>query len=72
MSNKPDWKDAPDCAKYLAQDSDGDWYWWTGKPKVINNFRYWMPDDVEQDIPAALAVERMEVLSWKETLEPRP
>lgn len=30
---KPDWKDAPEWAGWLARDSDGEWYWYEEKPK---------------------------------------
>lgn len=29
---KPNWKDAPEFAQYLAQDKDGWWYWYEKKP----------------------------------------
>lgn len=29
---KPDWKDAPEWAQYLAQDLDGNWYWFSDEP----------------------------------------
>ena len=29
---KPDWKDAPEWAKWLAMDGDGWWYWYARKP----------------------------------------
>lgn len=33
MSNiKPNWKKAPEWAKWLAQDHDGSWYWYADKP----------------------------------------
>lgn len=31
---KPDWKDAPEWAKWLAMDADGHWYWFEGEPKL--------------------------------------
>jgi hypothetical protein len=31
---KPDWKDAPTGARWLAQDSDGSWGWHSSKPFV--------------------------------------
>lgn len=34
---KPDWKDAPEWAQYLAQDGDGDWWWYEQQP-------YWRPE----------------------------
>lgn len=29
---KPDWKDAPEWAQWLAMDPDGDWYWFEAEP----------------------------------------
>jgi hypothetical protein len=31
-STKPTWEDAPTWAKYLAQDSNGSWYWYADAP----------------------------------------
>lgn len=70
--NKPDWKDAPENAKFLAQDSDGDWYWWTGKPKLVDPLGYWMPNEDEHEIPALIVDTNQNVFGWKESLEPRP
>jgi hypothetical protein len=30
---KPDWKDAPAWAKFLAMDEGGSWYWYATAPK---------------------------------------
>lgn len=32
MIDKPDWKDAPEWARYLAQDKDGEWIWFEYEP----------------------------------------
>lgn len=29
---KPDWNDAPEWAKWLAMDIDGEWFWFAEKP----------------------------------------
>lgn len=29
---KPDWKDAPEWAQWLAMDGDGCWFWFEAKP----------------------------------------
>jgi hypothetical protein len=34
---KPDWKDAPEWAKYVAQDSDETWWWYEAEPIRGNN-----------------------------------
>lgn len=32
MSGKPDWRDAPDWAQWLALDPDGSWFWYEVEP----------------------------------------
>jgi hypothetical protein len=32
--SKPDWKDAPEWANWLAMDRDGMWYWYEVEPKI--------------------------------------
>ena len=32
---KPDWKDAPAWANWLAMDSDGEWYWYALEPSIM-------------------------------------
>jgi len=58
---KPDWKDAPEWAQWLAQDPDGDWYWYSQKPGCGDCF-YALGG---QDELAATG-------DWRESLEPRP
>lgn len=31
---KPDWKDAPPWAQWLAMDSDGEWHWFEEEPFI--------------------------------------
>jgi len=38
---KPDWKDAPAWAEYMAQDGNGIWNWFSHKPKWIEGCEYW-------------------------------
>lgn len=33
---KPDWKDAPEWARWVAKDSDNRWHWFELKPKYCN------------------------------------
>ena len=35
---KPDWKDAPEWAMWLAMDEDGEWWWYEDEPFLRNNF----------------------------------
>lgn len=30
---KPDWRDAPSWANYLARDKDGRWFWFESEPE---------------------------------------
>lgn len=45
----PSWDDAPKWARYLAQDSDGAWWWYEKKPQPLDGF--WWSDTglVEED-----------------------
>src|SRR5690606_32966667 len=31
----PSWDDAPEWARYLAQDKDGTWWWYEKKPRIL-------------------------------------
>ena len=38
----PSWDDAPEWARYLAQDYDGEWYWYKGRPFISSvSWRHW-------------------------------
>jgi hypothetical protein len=37
--NKPDWKDAPHWANYLAMNEDGGWYWYKNGP--VEDYGRW-------------------------------
>lgn len=58
--NKPEWKDAPAWASYLAMDEDGIWWWYEQKPYLENSF--W--DSHGRRF-------RVNDTSWKDTLESR-
>ena len=32
---RPHWVDAPDWAQWLAQDEDGEWYWFQDEPEAM-------------------------------------
>ncbi len=59
---KPDWKDAPSWAKWLAMDENGDWLWYEDRP--VCGVACWGSrgrfEDAESYIP------------WTDTLEARP
>ena len=57
---KPDWKDAPPWANYLAMDDNGLWRWHAQQP-VIQEF-YWHSGG--RIAPANS--------SWRDSLEARP
>lgn len=41
---KPDWKDAPEWAEWLAMDADGEWYWYSKKPFCYVEYCGWGSD----------------------------
>jgi hypothetical protein len=60
---KPNWKDAPEWAQWLAQDESGDWWWYENEPEAGDNT--WWSDEVHDR-----AIK--ENGEWRETLEQRP
>ena len=65
---KPDWKDAPEWANYLAQDKNGECNWFSHKPKPEAQWERWNYSQQGAVHTRALLV----VENWKETLEKRP
>lgn len=64
MMMKPDWKDAPEWANYVAMDRFGYWYWYELKP-FLSAF-----DWHRQENSKVKAFKQM--VDWKDTLERRP
>lgn len=68
MNGKPEWKDAPEWAQWLAMDRDGSWYWFELRP--YNATCTWQPGvgrlSTAGDQPPCRD------LDWRETLEERP
>jgi hypothetical protein len=62
---KPDWKDAPKWARYVAMDSGGAWYWYEGMPKLGSTSHYSNGHKYE-------LAHTEEYPGWDRTLEARP
>jgi len=60
---KPDWKNAPEWANYLAQDEDSRWWWFSSKPKEGDTNWY------ESEGKSYMASTSK---NWTESLEQRP
>lgn len=61
---KPNWKDAPASAKWLAMDADGTWWWFENQPYTGNG---------EWDDPVGMPdFAGQEAITWRDTLEKRP
>ncbi len=66
LQNKPSWSDAPDWARWRAQDSSGIWGWHDAKPDP--DHRLWVCMGEKADFAG-----ESEVLGdWRDTLEYRP
>lgn len=59
---KPDWKNAPDRAQYLALDADGKWWWHEMKPKEV--YGVWLSSGEVYYAGSNSA--------WEDTCEERP
>lgn len=70
ISGKPDWKDAPEWADWLAQYGDGRWHWFETKPISVSLEMYWFNSQaglmVLQNTHGAVLGD------WEQTLEQRP
>lgn len=64
---KPDWKDAPDWANWLAQDEDGSWWWFWDKPYLHPSYPGWSYDEGNFKRAGHSAVG-----DWTNSLEARP
>lgn len=67
-SGKPSWDDAPEWAQWLAQDEDGEWFWYEDKPFL--GVSIWNAPFLGK----ALAAYECEIENpnWRDTLEQRP
>lgn len=60
---KPDWKDAPEWAEYLAMDGDGEWVWFQSEPYRRGN--HWL-------VTTGKWLKEGTAFFWKHTKEQRP
>ncbi len=67
MRGKPDWKDAPEWAKWLAQDGNGSW--WFYEVKVTHNGDSFVNPACRGNEKAAVG---KVIGDWRKTLERRP
>lgn len=62
---KPSWSEAPKWAMWLAQNDDGQWWWYQNKPIFAPEMGYFCPD-------GGLSAEATYANGWEDTLEKRP
>ena len=68
LQNKPSWGYLPDWANWLAQDEDGEWWFFSEKPKA-QSFTF---DGQHSGIRADYAKKGEALGDWRDTLEKRP
>jgi hypothetical protein len=63
---KPDWKDAPEWANYLARSEDGMWTWFEKKPRLPSfHALSWHANGGQFEL-------LFSDLHWQDSLEKRP
>lgn len=67
--NKPDWKDAPEWAQWLACDHNGCWWWWEYEPEIEG--LEWISEMPGEGMEYAGKYFESNI-SWLATLERRP
>lgn len=60
---KPDWKDAPEWAQWLAMDEDGMWGWYEIEPRISSTNDFWFSPKGKSSF--------VKISEWKKTLEQR-
>jgi len=68
---KPDWKDAPEWANYLAMNGSGWWFWFKEKPFISEYYSEWLPSDYLIG-GSCRAGGYCGANNWLESLEQRP
>ena len=69
--SKPDWKDAPEWAQWIACDNSGQWWWFSARPIALNHV--WDVEDFNEQCECAHEDYRLTSrVDWRETLERRP
>ena len=72
-TQKPDWKNAPEWANWLAQDEDGPWYWFQSKPEPMKREGFFSPsEDLVEGYQCKLAKRGEFNAQWVTTREARP
>lgn len=66
--NKPDWKDAPKWANWLAQDKNGEWCWYEYEP-LCDHIEWFLIVDGKYEKASTKGEYNPE---WRNTLESRP
>lgn len=61
---KPDWKDAPEWARYLAMDEHGTWCWYEEEPLKLTHI--WVDSDGQYSYAS------LPPSHWESSLEQRP
>ena len=61
---KPDWKDAPKWANYLAMDQDGSWGWFELEPSTARGHE-WRNESGNSEYA-------IHYINWQESLESKP
>lgn len=61
---KPNWKDAPEWANYLAQDDDQEWWWFECEPDTREGYWYSEKGKMQRETDGSES-------TWKESLEQR-
>ena len=65
LIGKPGWESAPDWAQHLAQDSDGEWWWFEVEPE--NDHECFYSSEAEDRASTGYVIG-----DWRNTLERRP
>ena len=72
MNEEPDWFYAPKWANFVAQDSNGHWYWFEHEPSVCEQDREWQVDWLAYRGASRSDMVYWDATDWRESLQARP
>ena len=64
--NKPSWSNAPSWARFLAQNDDGQWFWYERRPSISLTMGYFFAENGGEYEEAGYAS------NWENSLEKKP
>lgn len=71
VARTPDWKEAPEWARYVAQERYGDWYWHENRPVAMTYGGWYSPGSARRVFARSIIQTKVEG-DWTMTMRTKP